>query len=304
MVDVGRTPNALPDGLLLPPDSGSLPRFEAGRWSYSGGSDRPFVSYLASESVGWSEELQGLHDDGPDHVIDRGTRAAALLALASEQLGGRATIADIGCGSGRMLEDIAREFGGATLVGIDAVPVGLSRAHERVPRALLVLADVRALPLTSGSLDAVVALNVLEHVPEDRAVLQQIRRVLRPGGVAVLVVPFNQRLYDFYDRLLEHERRYARRELARKAEAAGLHVTRDTFVGCLAYPAFWLVKKWNRARYHDPPAARAEELVRRRIVSSDSSFLGGITMTLDRGLLRAGVPGPFGIRELLVVQAR
>jgi SAM-dependent methyltransferase len=49
--------------------------------------------------------------------------------------------------------------------------------------------DIRRLGIAGASLDAVVALHVLEHVDDDRAALAEIRRVLRPGGVAILAVP-------------------------------------------------------------------------------------------------------------------
>lgn len=63
------------------------------------------------------------------------------------------------------------------------------------------VADLAALPFKSGSFDACIHLNTLEHVPEPRAVLGEISRTLAPGGRLLLVVPFNwevhQAPYDF-----------------------------------------------------------------------------------------------------------
>ncbi|MFC0677031.1 class I SAM-dependent methyltransferase [Lysobacter korlensis] len=50
--------------------------------------------------------------------------------------------------------------------------------------------DLTALRLPDASLDAVISLDVLEHVPDFRAALRECARVLRPGGVLVLTVPF------------------------------------------------------------------------------------------------------------------
>src|SRR2546423_258105 len=86
------------------------------------------------------------------------------------------------------------------------------------------LSYVRDLPLGEASVDAVVSATLLEHVPDDRRVLTELRRVLRPGAPAVVVVPAGPGLYDYYDRFLGHRRRYGRGELAARARSVGLQV--------------------------------------------------------------------------------
>jgi hypothetical protein len=56
------------------------------------------------------------------------------------------------------------------------------------PRAMLRL-DVERLPFADGAFDAILCSHVLEHVPDDRAAMRELRRVLRPGGLALLPVP-------------------------------------------------------------------------------------------------------------------
>ncbi len=67
--------------------------------------------------------------------------------------------------------------------GLDYVTADLE--DERV----MVRADIMDLPFEDASFDAVVCSHVLEHVPDDARALQEIRRVLRPGGWALLGVP-------------------------------------------------------------------------------------------------------------------
>ena len=75
-----------------------------------------------------------------------------------------------------------------------------------------------------GQHSAVVAYNVLEHIPDDVAALRTFAQLLRPGGTVVLVVPaFPSAMSDF-DRAIGHQRRYRRRTLRAAAEQAGLQV--------------------------------------------------------------------------------
>jgi SAM-dependent methyltransferase len=59
--------------------------------------------------------------------------------------------------------------------------------------------DVTALPDPDGSFDVVICNHVLEHIPDDRAAMRQIRRVLRPGGFAVLQHPIRAHAETFED---------------------------------------------------------------------------------------------------------
>lgn len=74
------------------------------------------------------------------------------------------------------------------------------------------------------SFDTVVCFNVLEHIPDDEAALDNICGVLRPGGKAILLVPQGAGAFGTLDEVLEHQRRYSRGELERKALRAGFHL--------------------------------------------------------------------------------
>jgi SAM-dependent methyltransferase len=265
---------------------------------------RPFRAYLATEvDAHWSASLEELHLVGTrDHWIDSWTREASLDALAPEQLGSSAVIADLGCSSGHLLADLAARRPDAALIGIDAVPDGLARAAVLVPGAFLCHASVTDLPIDDGALDGVLALNLLEHVADDRLALREVARVLRPGGRAVLVVPRGPELYDFYDEALQHERRYAGRELARKSSSAGLRVRDRILLGGVVFPGFWAVKKRNRRRYRDMAAEQGEALVAASIARTQTSRAGAFATAAERRLVRSGVRLPFGVRELLVVE--
>ena len=289
------------DVLRPPPGASSLPAFQAG-WLQPGSERLPFLNYVADEhTVNWSEDLENLHEESSrTHFIDVWTRRAMLARLGP--LPAAPTVIDLGCSTGYLLEDLRRAAAQTRLIGVDLVAGGLRKAHLNVPDALLLQADVCALPLKDASVDAVVSANLLEHVPADEQALAEVRRILRPGARAVVVVPIGPGNYDYYDRFLGHERRYARGELARKARAAGLATREDICLGAPLYPAFWAVKQRNRRRYGHLQGEALAHKVAGDIESTNNSSLGRLACALEEQLLRRGVLAPFGIRGLTVLE--
>ena len=262
---------------------------------------QPFVSYVpAEQAVKWSEDLEELHEESSrTHFIDIWTRRAMLARVGP--LPPAPTVIDVGCSSGYLLEDVRAAIPAVSLIGVDLVAAGLRRAHASVPEAKLLQADVCALPLEDESVDAALSANLLEHVPDDARALAEVFRILREGARAVVVVPVGPGNYDYYDRFLGHERRYARGELARKARAAGFQVLEDVHLGAPLYPAFWAVKQRNRRRYGQLRGAALEDRVREDIARTGDSAFGHLACRVEEWLLARGLRLPFGIRGLTVL---
>ncbi len=283
------------------PDGSAPPAFDRGWRRLDGGVD-PYLSYAGDDhDVNWSAELEELHEEATrDHFIDVWTRRSLLEALGP--LPSSPVIVDLGCSSGYMLEDLNAAHPDAILIGVDLVAAGLAKAHRNVPEARLLQADVCSLPLADASVDAAVSANLLEHVPDDGAALVELHRVLRPGARAALVVPFGPGTYDYYDRYLGHERRYGRGELKSKATRAGLEVVSDGHLAGVLYPAFWLVKQYNRRVYDDLRGDALDARVAADITRTRESRAAQRASRLERRLARLGVRLPFGIRGLTVVR--
>jgi ubiquinone/menaquinone biosynthesis C-methylase UbiE len=266
------------------------------------GHPEPFVTYATAEdTINWSEDLDRLLEKvGGAHFIAAWTRRAMLARVG--QLGLAPTVIDIGCSAGHLLSDLNTCFPDATLLGVDMMATGLRQAHLRVPDALLLKADVCALPLDDASVDVVVSENLLEHVPNDELALAEIARILRPNGRAVIVVPVDPGCYDHFDRLLGHERRYSRGELAGKARGAGLKVLEDLHLGAPLFPVFWIVKRHNRKRYNDLRGHALEEKVKHDMERTKDSALGRLACRFEELLLIGGIKLPFGIRGLTVLE--
>ena len=96
-----------------------------------------------------------------------------------------ATVAEIGAGTGNFLSLFSTVVG--RLVAVDLTPAMLLQARERHPAMKLVAGNGRALPLASGSIDLVASAQVLHHVPDPLAFIEEMRRVCAPGGNVLVV---------------------------------------------------------------------------------------------------------------------
>jgi SAM-dependent methyltransferase len=287
---------------IAPPrGAASVPAFDGG-WLAPDGRREPFIAYVDGDpSVNWSDELERLHEESTrTHFLDQWTRGAILGGLGT--LPAEPVIADIGCSTGHLLEDLSRRIPDATLVGVDLVASGLRKAHGVAPAARLLRADACDLPLADASVDAIVSANLLEHVPDDAGALREMARVLRPGARAAIVVPGGPGTYDYYDRFLGHERRYARGELAARARSAGLEIVAERPLAALLYPPFWLVKQRNRLLHGKLAGVALEARVARDIARTGDSRVGRALWHAEERLQRAGVSLPFGIRWLVVAR--
>jgi SAM-dependent methyltransferase len=99
-------------------------------------------------------------------------------------------VVDAGCGTGKWVAHLHRL--GYRIIGLDLSPDALAAARRDAPGAGLALADTQRAPIRDGAVDAVLSLGVVEH--DERgpgAGLRELHRILKPGGLLVLDVPFN-----------------------------------------------------------------------------------------------------------------
>ena len=190
-----------------------------------------------------------------------GRRAVILAEMARRLPASGVRLAELGCGSGGMLEALGR-FG--TAVGVEMDPALRARARERG-------LDVRAgawpdaIPLEPGRWDAVCLFDVLEHLDDEAGALAACRRLLAPGGRLFVTVPAYAWLWSRHDELLGHRRRYTARALRVVAERTGFAVERLTYFNTLLAPpimAVRLARAALRRPGHDldrpaPPVNRA-----------------------------------------------
>lgn len=120
-------------------------------------------------------------------------------------------------------------------VALEYTAEGAEVAQER--GLSVIRADATALPAADAVFDAVVAYDVLEHIPDDTGAVGEIRRVLRPGGHLMVAVPVDMRLWSAHDVAVGHVRRYSRETIVELIAAAGFAVEQVTPWMVLLRPA-------------------------------------------------------------------
>jgi SAM-dependent methyltransferase len=167
---------------------------------------------------------------------------------------GRQIIFDAGCGTGGTL---SRLTGLGALIGCDTSEFALRLCHERGLQQL-VAASVQALPFAADSFSAVLSCDVLEHVTDDRQALQEMTRVLQPGGILVLTVPAHPFLWSEHDEALSHQRRYTAKGLRQLLEGNGTPIEKLSPVVSGAFLPILLFRLLQKLRPRAPEEPRTD----------------------------------------------
>lgn len=151
---------------------------------------------------------------------------------------------DAGCGTGGNLGRLPAPWQG---VGIDISPIALEIARGRVATPL-VRGSIGALPFRDRSLHAVLCLDVIYHraVEDDLDALREIRRILAPGGIAVINVPAFESLRSAHDEAVHTARRYDRGVLKERLNRADLEPLRIVYWNGILLPAAAIVRRLRR----------------------------------------------------------
>ena len=175
------------------------------------------------------EEFDAWAAAGKDEGMERRHWHTAKHALARMPIEEGDRILDLGTGSGYALRALRETTGVGPSVGLDAAPEMLRNARERTDddRIAFVGGEFTALPLATGSVDHVWSMEAFYYAPDPAACLEEVRRVLRPGGTFFCAVNFfeeSRHTHDWQD-AIDVEMTLWSRERYRKAfEAAGLAV--------------------------------------------------------------------------------
>jgi len=140
---------------------------------------RPKQSAVASY---YDETYAKTHLDADE----KGQDFSKIASLWPERAG-KLTVLDVGCGAGVVTGPLVEK--GHRVVGVDVMAPALERASKRGLEPVHFDLNDGPLPLESHTFDALVALDILEHVFDPVRVLQDFRRVLKPDGFLITLIP-------------------------------------------------------------------------------------------------------------------
>lgn len=229
-------------------------------------------------------------------------RNKVIRALARKALAGidAPTILEVGCGTGNVLQTLEKEFPTAHLTGMDLFSEGLRFAHQRT-HCGLVQADL-AVPPLKIKFDLIGMFDVLEHIKEDQANIRQIYHLVKPGGLFMVTVPADPRLWSYFDLASHHVRRYTLESLRDTILQAGFVEEFLSPYIAITYPAIWLGRKVVDTTITSQDM-QVQELAEKefRIIPVINEIVCAI-LSLEAAWLSEGQKLPFG--SSLVMMAR
>ncbi len=219
-------------------------------------------------------------------------------------------VAVLGSGPPQGLGWIREALGAGTrITALDADPSGVLRTalisgSEGTDEAAFACGTVERLPFRDACFDAALALDVLEHLGDDRAGLAEAARIVRPGGLLLVTVPALPSLWGRQDVTSHHLRRYTRRSLEAVFRQAGIGIDWISGFNTLLLPAIAAVRwssRWlpeQRQQGSDFDLARpgvTNELLE-RVFASERHLLGRVRLPLGVSLVAAARIAPSGGR--------
>lgn len=162
----------------------------------------------------------------------------ALLREFSDFL--RGNVLEVGAGIGQITEMLVEKPDIKRFVSIEPDSSFYSQLREKFPGHPIVQGTIQDLK-SDADWDAVVSINVLEHIKEDERELKHYHdQLVKNSGVLCLFVPARMEIYSHLDTDFGHFRRYMKPELRQKLERAGFEIVRLRYYNIAGYFAWWL----------------------------------------------------------------
>jgi len=169
-------------------------------------------------------------------------RAIVMDTLATYVTPGkqRVKILDFGCGSGLLVDELSKK--GMSVYGVDMSEEAIAFGKSRGIKGLSVLSSDH-IDFPDDTFDAILMLDVLEHLEPVDHILTEVERILKPGGVMIIMVPAFMFLWGIQDTVSQHYRRYTKPTLSADIRrSTKLEPIRISYFNTFLFPPIALVR--------------------------------------------------------------
>ena len=236
--------------------------------------------HAVEDRMWWYRGLRAL-------AVQELTRALARLSLSGPVL-------DAGCGTGGMLARLAPALPDHhPALGLEYDPFAAALAGQKAGRPVAA-GSVNEMPVADGVLAGYVSLDVLCHGGvEPEIALQEARRCLKPGALALFNLPAYGWMLSTHDRRVHNVRRFTRGQARALLAGHGFKILKATYWNTLLFPLMLL----HRLTERDDADSDVRDFPR----WLDALF--SAALAVERAVIGTGLPLPFG-GSLLIVAAR
>lgn len=159
----------------------------------------------------------------------------------------RLNILDVGCGTGTTLNSL-RQLGCTNLQGVDDSVTAIEYCNDKT--LPVQQANVYELPFSDNSFDIILAMDVMEHVPNEQRALNEIKRVLKDDGLLLITVPAFELLWSVHDDVNNHIRRYTKKHTNKLLSSSGFSVLKTSYFNMFLFP-FALLRKFSTSKQNE-----------------------------------------------------
>ena len=211
---------------------------------------------------------------------------------------GKTKFLEVGCGVGGFIQQIAGNDN-LEITGSEIYLKGLKYAQKKLPDVEFIQFDV-----TSGTIDEqfdiISAFDVIEHIEDDGVALSNINKMLNQNGTFIITVPQHMFLWSRLDEIVNHKRRYSRRELSTKLQENGFTISYASSFLFILFPLMVVSRLFDKGgdNSHSPET----ELEKRVTFSGVLNYLFDSLMRIDETLIHLGISLPFGGTLLIVAE--
>lgn len=178
-------------------------------------------------------EYKNIYDQEETHFFYKHTHALVLSLMQRYNVTKKPRILDAGCGTGLLGKKLQR-YG--SVVGVDMSQEALLYAKKR--KLVVTKGSLTALPFKQHTFHIVICVDVIYHrmIKNDFRALQELYRVLKPGGILIIRVPANPWLHLSHDAVVHTRERYTKQTLLSKMSRAGFIIEKISFVNVILLP--------------------------------------------------------------------